>query len=95
MTDTTTMTVRLSSELKEKLERLAESTRRSKSYLASEAIAQYVDVNAWQVEQIGKAVDKADAGGPFVSDEEATRYLDALSRGESPDRPKTFRVLRK
>ncbi len=92
MTDSTTMTVRLSSDLKGKLERLAETTRRSKSYLAAEAIAQYVDANAWQVEAIGKAVDKADGGGPFVTDEEATRYLDALARGQNPKPPKTFKT---
>jgi predicted transcriptional regulator len=92
MPDTTTMTVRLSQELKVKLERLAASTKRSKSYLAAEAIAEYVDANAWQVEEIRKAVEKADAGGPFVSNGDATRYLDALSRGENPDPPKTFRM---
>ena len=92
MPDTTTMTVRLSQELKGRLERLAESTKRSKSYLAAEAIAEYVDANAWQVEEIRKALEKADAGGPFVSDEDATRYLDALSRGEDPEPPKTFRA---
>jgi RHH-type transcriptional regulator, rel operon repressor / antitoxin RelB len=92
MPDTTTMTVRLSQELKGKLERLAESTRRSKSYLAAEAIAEYVDANAWQVEEIRKAVEKADAGGPFVSDEDAARYLDALSRRENPEPPKPFRA---
>ncbi|HSA81754.1 MAG TPA: ribbon-helix-helix protein, CopG family [Geminicoccaceae bacterium] len=86
------MTVRLSQELKGRLERLAESTKRSKSYLAAEAIAEYVDANAWQVEEIRKALEKADAGGPFVSDEDATRYLDALSRGEDPEPPKTFRA---
>jgi RHH-type transcriptional regulator, rel operon repressor / antitoxin RelB len=92
MADTTTMTVRLSRELKGKLERLAQSTKRSKSYLAAEAIAEYVDLNAWQVEEIRKAVEKADAGGSFVADEDATRYLDALSRGDNPEPPKTFRV---
>jgi predicted transcriptional regulator len=91
MADSTTMTVRLSRELKGKLDRLAASTRRSKSYLAAEAIAEYVDANAWQIEEIRKAVRKADAGGPFVSDEDATRYLDALGRGENPKPPKTFR----
>jgi predicted transcriptional regulator len=91
MADSTTMTVRLSRELKGKLDRLAASTRRSKSYLAAEAIAEYVDANAWQIAEIRKAVRKADAGGPFVSDEDATRYLDALGRGENPKPPKTFR----
>jgi RHH-type transcriptional regulator, rel operon repressor / antitoxin RelB len=92
MPDTTTMTVRLSQELKGKLERLAETTKRSKSYLAAEAIAEYVEANAWQVEEIRKAVEKANAGGPFVSEQDAARYLDALSRGEDPNPPKTFRV---
>jgi RHH-type transcriptional regulator, rel operon repressor / antitoxin RelB len=92
MPDSTTMTVRLSRELKGKLERLAASTRRSKSYLAAEAIAEYVDANAWQIEEIRKAVRKADAGGPFVSDEDATRYFDALARGENPKPPRTFRA---
>jgi RHH-type transcriptional regulator, rel operon repressor / antitoxin RelB len=92
MPDSTTMTVRLSRELRGKLERLAASTRRSKSYLAAEAIAEYVDANAWQIEEIRKAVRKADAGGPFVSDEDATRYLDALARGENPKPPRTFRA---
>ncbi|MGH6916938.1 MAG: CopG family ribbon-helix-helix protein [Geminicoccaceae bacterium] len=92
MADSTTLTVRLSSELKGKLERLAASTRRSKSYLAAEAIGEYVDVNAWQIEEIGKAVRKADAGGPFVRDEDATNYLDALARGENPKRPRIFRA---
>jgi RHH-type transcriptional regulator, rel operon repressor / antitoxin RelB len=91
MSDTTTMTVRLSRELKAKLERLAEGTKRSKSYLAAEAIAEYVELNAWQIEEIRKAVEKADAGGPFVRDDDATRYLDALARGESPKIPKTSR----
>jgi RHH-type transcriptional regulator, rel operon repressor / antitoxin RelB len=91
MPDTTTMTVRLSQELKGKLERLAETTKRSKSYLAAEAIAEYVEANAWQVEEIRKAVEKANAGGPFVSEHDAARYLDALSRGENPEPPKTFR----
>jgi RHH-type transcriptional regulator, rel operon repressor / antitoxin RelB len=92
MADSTTMTVRLSKELKDRLDRLAESTSRSKSYLAAVAIAEYVDANAWQVEEIRKAVEKADAGGPFVNYEDATRYLDALAQGEHPKPPKTFRV---
>lgn len=92
MTDSTTMTVRLSKDLKDKLERLADSTRRSKSYLAAEAIAAYVDANAWQVEEIRKAVQKADAGGPFVAHEDMVAYMEALARGEKPEPPKSFLV---
>ena len=56
MAKTTTMTIRVTSEVKEKLEHLARHTKRSRSDLASEAVASYVDLNAWQVEQIKKAV---------------------------------------
>jgi predicted transcriptional regulator len=92
MSDTTTIPTRVNTQLKNDLERLAKSTKRSKSYLAAEAIADYVALNAWQVEEIRKAVGKADAGGLFVTDEEAGRYLDALARGEDPAPPRTFRT---
>ena len=67
-------------------------SKRSKSHLAAEVIAEYVDTRTWQVEAIRKAVEKADAGGPFVSDQDATRYLDALAAGNDPQPPKTFKA---
>ena len=42
MPASTTMTIRLSSDLKDKLERLAQGTQRSRSFLASEAVKAYV-----------------------------------------------------
>ena len=48
--------------------------------------------HALRLPAIRKAVAKADAGGPFVSDADATRYLDALARGANPKPPKTFRT---
>ena len=64
-----TMTVRLESGLKQRLERLSEATQRSKSFLAAEAIRDFVDLNEWQVQEIEKAVVEADRG-EFASDEE-------------------------
>jgi predicted transcriptional regulator len=43
MNASTTMTIRLPAELKEKLGRLAHGTRRSRSYLATEAVTAYVE----------------------------------------------------
>ncbi len=60
MPDTKTIAVRLTSEVSEKLDELARSTQRSRSSLAAEAIAEYVDPNAWQVAEIEKAVGEAD-----------------------------------
>src|SRR5699024_2937978 len=43
MTSSTTMTIRIEPEVKAKLDRLAGDTRRSRSFLAAEAVAGYVD----------------------------------------------------
>jgi RHH-type transcriptional regulator, rel operon repressor / antitoxin RelB len=59
MSETTTITVRLDASVKAKLEALSQSTQRSKSWLAAEAIAAYVDQEAWQIQQIEAAVEQA------------------------------------
>jgi RHH-type transcriptional regulator, rel operon repressor / antitoxin RelB len=61
MSETTTITVRLNSELKTQLEALAQSTQRSKSWLAAEAIAAYIEQESWQIQAIEAAVQQADA----------------------------------
>ncbi len=65
----TTMTIRLDDDLKEQLERLAAATQRSKSFLASEAIREFIELNEWQVQEIQQATKEADAG-EFASDGE-------------------------
>ena len=63
------LTLRIDSGLKKKLDKLAKSTQRSRSFLAAEAIREYVALNEWQIEEIRKAVQQADAGD-FATDEE-------------------------
>jgi predicted transcriptional regulator len=65
----TTMTIRLDDEVRDRLDRLAAATQRSRSYLAAEAIEQYVALQAWQVSEIEQAMKEADAGD-FGTDEE-------------------------
>jgi predicted transcriptional regulator len=67
------MTVRLSDTLKESLEQLAEVTARSKSFLAAEAIKQYIDINEWQINEIKKALVEADAG-KFIAHADIVRH---------------------
>lgn len=78
MPDTTTISVRLDCELKDRLEALARSTRRSKSYLAAEAIAEFVETNAWQIAEIEKAIKEAD-DGDFADAEEVERVRSKLT----------------
>lgn len=65
----TTITIRLDDDVKDRLDALAQATQRSKSFLAAEAIRQFVDLNAWQVQEIHAALQQADAGD-FASAEE-------------------------
>lgn len=65
----TTMTVRLEDDVKDRLDVLAEATQRSKSFLAAEAIRAYVENNEWQIGEIQAALQEADAGD-FASDSE-------------------------
>ena len=85
----TTLTVRLSKEAKAKLEALAESTSRSQNYLAAEAIAAYVDENAWQIEAIQQAIAEADQGGESYAHEEVMSYLECRGHDkQNAERPK-------
>ncbi|OKY73679.1 MAG: hypothetical protein BM485_17870 [Desulfobulbaceae bacterium DB1] len=59
---TTTISVRLPKELAEQLTSLAQSTKRTKSFCAVEAIKNYVRQEAWQVEAIEEGLKSADAG---------------------------------
>ena len=87
MSETTVLTVRLRKETKDRLDALAESVKRPGSLLAADAIEAFVEASAWQVEEIRTALLEADAGGPFVSHEDAMAYLEARARGEQPEPP--------
>ena len=52
---------------KRRLEKLAKSTGRSRSFLAAEAINEYLDLNEWQVAGIQKAVASPDRGEGFLT----------------------------
>jgi RHH-type rel operon transcriptional repressor/antitoxin RelB len=72
--DTTIVTARIDAALKAKLEALARSTKRSKSYLAAEAIAAYVELNEWQIGEIETGISELDAGDFLSQDEADERY---------------------
>ena len=62
MSASTTMTIRVTPDLKEKLGRLAESTRRSRSYLAVEAVEAYVNRELQIIEGIHQGLADMRAG---------------------------------
>src|ERR1019366_693161 len=58
----TTVSVRIDPIIKKRLEKLAKSTGRSRSFLAAEAINEYLDLNEWQVAGIQKGMASLDRG---------------------------------
>lgn len=74
MPQSTTMTIRLEPHLKDRLDELAETTRRSKSFLAAEAIRDFIELNEWQVQEIKEAIKEADAGD-FATDKQVNKVF--------------------
>lgn len=62
MSETTLISARVSPELAERLAALAQSTHRSKSYLAAQAIEEFVNVQEWHVEAIKEGIAAVERG---------------------------------
>ena len=58
----TTLSLRIDEETKERLEALAKRSRRSKSFLAAEAIASYVAAESWQLDETAAGLDDLEHG---------------------------------
>lgn len=65
----TSMSLRLPKELAAQLGELAQATGRSKSYLAVQALQDFINREAWQIAEIQQALREADADD-FATDEE-------------------------
>ena len=81
----TTMTIRLSSETKAELGLLANATRRSKSFLAAEAVAAYVARERGIIEGIERGLADMKAGRTVTHDA-AMAEVDALIDGIEQNR---------
>jgi predicted transcriptional regulator len=73
------ITLRLDGALRGKLDKLAKATKRSRSFLAAEAIRDYVALNSWQIEEIHKGLAEAERGD-FASEKEVQRVAKKCTR---------------
>ena len=69
-----TMTVRVSDELKAKLDKYAELTGRSKSYIALTAVEEYLAWRVPQLQDLEVAITEADEG-KFASEDQVNRVF--------------------
>ena len=53
---------RLPQGTKQRIEQLAISTKRSKTFLLEEAVTHYLDLNEWQIKSISKGLEDLEAG---------------------------------
>ncbi len=79
MPKTSFLSVRLPEELAERLENLAKSTDRSKSYLAACAVEEYLAVQEWQVKAVREGMAAAEKG-EIAGHEEALKELKRWDR---------------
>ncbi|MBY5756563.1 CopG family transcriptional regulator [Rhizobium leguminosarum] len=69
MADSTTMTIRIRPDVKEKPDRIAADTQRGKSFLAGEAVAAYVERELEIIEGIKRGMADAEAGRVIPHDQ--------------------------
>lgn len=79
-TQSETVTVRLDSETKSRLEELAQHTRRTKSFLAGEAIADYVERELAIIAGIQRGLDDVKAGRTVPHEVARKRIMNTLAR---------------
>jgi predicted transcriptional regulator len=83
----TTFTVRVDTATKTRLESLSKNTGRSRSFLAAEAINEYLDVNEWQVAGIKAAIESVDCEGT-IPHEDVEVWIATLGTGNERPIPK-------
>jgi RHH-type rel operon transcriptional repressor/antitoxin RelB len=83
----TTFTVRVEPEVKKRLAKLAKSTGRTRSFLAAEALNDYLDVNEWQVAGVKRAIASLDRG-EGVPHEEVKDWVKSWGRKRERPVPK-------
>ena len=84
---TETPYVRIDSEMKKRLDVLAKRSKRSKSFLAAEAIAAYVESEEWQLGEIQAGISELDAG-KGVSHEKVSKWLKSWGTSRETKAPR-------
>jgi predicted transcriptional regulator len=80
MSGTAVFSVRVSSELKAKVEAIAVAAERPRSWVVTQAPEAFVAEQAWQIEEIKRGVAEADAGD-FASTEEVEAVFTKWDNG--------------
>ena len=84
---TETLSIRIDAGTKRRLDALSKQSKRSKSFLAAEAIAAYVEAEEWQLGEIRAAIAELDAG-QGISHEKVAKWLNSWGKPGETKPPK-------
>jgi len=79
MAESILISVRVPKDVAKRLAKLATVTERSKSYIAGQAIEEFLTLQEWQVKAIREGIAEADAG-KLLPHEEAVKRLKRWGR---------------
>ena len=80
---TETLSIRIDATTKQRLDALSKRSRRSKSFLAAEAIAAFVESEEWQLGELQAGIAEVEAG-KTVGHEKVSKWLKSWGKtGES------------
>ena len=78
-------TVRLDPEKRKQLDAIAQQQDRSRNYVVNQAIEEYLDTHAWQVEHIRAGLAAAERG-EFATDKEMEAIFNRYQPERTPDK---------
>ncbi len=87
MASTVPLSFRVSPEIAEKIERLAAATDRPKSWLLEQAVENYLEAQAWQVERIEKGIAALESG-EYLAQEDVAEWLSSWGTDNEREPPK-------
>ena len=82
-----TLSIRISPETKKRLDALSKRSKRSKSFLAAEAITAFVDSEEWQLGEIHKGIQELDSG-QGVSHDKVSKWLKTWGKASETKAPR-------
>ena len=82
---TEAFTVRTEPDIVHQLDHMADSLDRSRNYLVNQAIKEYLEAHAWQVEKITQGIAAADRG-ELVEHDDMMRELEELIEEKAKSR---------
>jgi predicted transcriptional regulator len=83
---TTPFSIRVDDSVRVQLEKICDLTERSKAYVTSKAIEEYVERNSWKVEALKRAKAESEKG-EFISHEAMGDWINSLGTDDELPAP--------